>query len=79
MSRNDILKRINNKTTDYFIIKQKVDHKFYDIVKYKNNLFNRILLSIKRFGNAKNLYIVPEFNGVEGYYYRLYAKQSLHN
>ncbi len=70
MSIKDILKCIDKKT-NYFIIKQKNGNLFYDIMKYKNNLFNRIFLSFKKFDKTKNLYFVPEFNGVEGRYYRL--------
>lgn len=67
----NILKLINNKTTDYFITKQKIEHKYYNLKRYKNNIFNRILLSFKRFDKNKELYLVPEFNGVEGCYYRI--------
>lgn len=68
---NQIIKRIGNETTDYFIIKEKVRHKYHDIMKYKNNIFNRILLSFKKYDNTRELYIVPEFKGIEGCYYRI--------
>ncbi len=67
----NILWQIDNTTTDYITIKQKVGHKYYDLVRYKNNAFNRFFLSIKRFNKDKELYIVPGFNGFEGCYYRI--------
>lgn len=66
-----ILQHINNKATDYFIIKQKIGHKYYNLKRYKNNVFNRTLLLIKRFNKNRELYLVPEFNDFEGYYYRI--------
>lgn len=66
-----ILQKINNKTTDYFIIKQKIEHKYYTLKRYKNNFLNRTLLLTKRYDKNRELYIVPEFNGVEGCYYRI--------
>lgn len=68
---NQIIKRIDNKTVDYFIIKEKVGHKYHDIMKYKNNIFNRLFLYFKKFYSNRELYIVPEFKGVEGCYYRI--------
>lgn len=65
----NILRQIDNATTDYIVIKQKVGHKYYDLVRYKNNALNRLFLSIKRFNKDKELYIVPGFKGTEGYYY----------
>lgn len=67
----NILKRISNKTIDHFIIKQKIGHRYYNLKRYKNNILNRILLSFKRFDKNKELYLVPEFNGIEGCYYRI--------
>lgn len=67
----NILKRISNKTIDHFIIMQKIGHRYYNLMRYKNNIFNRILLSFKRFDKNKELYLVPEFNGVEECYYRI--------
>lgn len=64
-----ILHKINNKTTDYFIIKQKIGHKYYTLKRYKNNFLNRTLMLIKKRDKNKELYLVPEFNGVEGCYY----------
>lgn len=65
----NILWQIDNTTTDYITIKQKVGHKYYDLVRYKNNVFNRVFLSLKGFDKNRNLFLVPEFNGIEGYYY----------
>lgn len=64
-----ILHKINNKTTDYFIIKQKIGHKYYTLKRYKNNFLNRTLMLIKKRDKNKELYLVPEFNGFEGCYY----------
>lgn len=67
----NMLHKINNKTTDYFIIKQKTGHRYYNLKRYKNNIFNRTLLIIKKFNKNRELYLVPEFNGFEGCYYRI--------
>ena len=66
-----IINCINNQTTDYFIIKEKVGHSYRNISRYKNNIFNRLFLIFKKFNNSKKLYIVPEFKGVEGMYYKI--------
>ncbi len=66
-----VLHKINNKTTDYFIIKQKIGHKYHTLKRYKNNFLNRTLLLIKRYDKNRELYLVPEFNSVEGCYYRI--------
>lgn len=68
---NKIPKYIDIKNTEYFIIKEKVGYVYHNILKYKNNLFNRIYLTFKIFDDSKELYIVPEYNGVEGAYYKL--------
>ena len=68
---NTILRNINAETTDYFIIKEKIGFVYHDIAKYKNNILNRILLSCMKTRSGKELYLVPEFNNTEGYYYKL--------
>jgi len=68
---NKILEYIDIKTTEYFIIKEKIGHTYHNLLKYKNNIFNRVFLTFKNFDSSKELYIVPEFNGVEGVYYKI--------
>ncbi len=68
---NKTLKHIDIKTTEYFIIKEKIGYEYHNLLKYKNNIFNRMFLTFKHFDSSKELYIVPEFNGVEGAYYKL--------
>ena len=65
----DILQKIDNTTTDYIIIKQKIGCKYYDLMKCVNDDFNRFYLSRKKFNENTGLHLVPEFNGVEGCYY----------
>ena len=71
MNISRILKQINNKTTDYFLIKEKNGNEYYTVAKYKNNIFNRIFLACKKFDADKGLCLVPEFEGVEGNYYHI--------
>lgn len=68
---NNLIKQIDNDKTEYFIIKKKIGHVYHEILRVKNNLFNRFVLSIMKFGKEENLYIVPEFDCIEGGYYKL--------
>lgn len=68
---NNPIKKIDNRKTEYFIIKKKIGHAYYEILRVKNNLFNRFVLSIIKFDKDTSLYIVPEMDDVEGYYYKL--------
>ena len=68
---NKIIKHIGIKTTEYLIIKEKVGYEYHNLLIYKNNIFNRIFLKFKNFDSTKELYIVPEFNGIEGAYYKI--------
>lgn len=68
---NNAIKKIDNKKTEYLIIKKKIGHAYHEILRVKNNFFNRFVLSILKFDKYADLYIVPEFDGVEGYYYKL--------
>ena len=61
---------INTEYTSYFLLKQKVNNNYIDIAKYKNSFCNRIRLLFKKFDKSKELYIVPVFKGIEGYYYK---------
>lgn len=68
---NNLIKQINNDKTEYFIIKKKIGHIYHQILRMKNNIFNRFILSTIKFDKEENLYIVPEFDGIEGFYYKL--------
>lgn len=68
---NNTIKQIDNKRTRYFIIKKKIGYAYHQVLRVKNNFFNRFVLSIIKFDEDLGLYIVPEFNGVEGRYYKL--------
>lgn len=68
---NNVIKKIDNRKTEYFIIKKKIGHDYHEILRVKNNFFNRFVLSILKFDKYADLYIVPELYGVEGYYYKL--------
>lgn len=68
---NNTIKKIDNRKTEYFIIKQKIGHDYHEILRVKNNFFNRFVLSILEFDKYADLYIVPKLYGVEGYYYKL--------
>lgn len=68
---NNLIKQIDNDKTEYFIIKKKIGHLYHQILRVKNNFFNKFVLSIIKFDKEENLYIVPEFDGIEGYYYKL--------
>lgn len=68
---NNIIKQIDNKKTKYFIIKKKIGYVYHQVFRVKNNFFNRFVLSIVKFDKGSGLYIVPEFDGIEGYYYKL--------
>ncbi len=68
---NKIIKHIDIRNTEYFVIKEKIGHIYYNLFKYKNNIFNRIFLTFKNFNPSKDLYIVPEYSGIEGFYYKL--------
>ena len=48
----------------------KEGYKYYNILRCKNNIFNRMLLLFKRFDSFNELYIIPEFDGIEGFYYK---------
>lgn len=68
---NNAIKKIDNKKTENFIVKKKIGHTYHEILRLKNNFFNRFVLSIIKFDKDASLYIVSEFDGVEGYYYKL--------
>lgn len=68
---NNTIKKIDNRKTEYFIIKKKIGHEYHQILRVKNNFFNRFILSIIKFDRDASLYIVPEFDGIEGYYYKI--------
>ena len=67
---NRTIKIFDSKTADYFIVKKKEGYKYYNILRCKNNIFNRMLLLFKRFDSFNELYIIPEFDGIEGFYYK---------
>lgn len=66
-----IFEGITNENTDYFIVKRKNDNSFIEIARYKNNVFNRMILSHKIFPKNGEFYIVCELQHVEGYYYKV--------
>lgn len=68
---NPFFKHIKNKSIDYFLIKEKIGYTYHNIARYKNNVFIRIFLANKKCSMNRKLYIVPEFKGAEGCYYRL--------
>ncbi len=68
---NPFFKHIKNKSIDYFLIKEKNGYTYHNIARYKNNVLIRIFLANKKYSKNRELYIVPEFNGVEGRYYHL--------
>lgn len=68
---NKLLKNMDYRYIDYFVIKEKIGNKFNDVIKYKNNRLNRFLLSIKKFDNNKELYLVPKYKNIEGYYIKI--------
>lgn len=68
---NQFIKHFKNKSIDYFVIKEKIGYKYHNIARYKNNVLNKIFLANRKCSKNRELYIVPEFKGVEGCYYRL--------
>lgn len=66
-----IIRQPDNKNTSYLIVKKKNGNTYCDIMKYKNNIFTRLFLSNKNCKGFGELYVVPEFKGVEGLYYKL--------